>query len=555
MGKSLIRRQGSASRRSARRRRILLADIAFPEKGVYTLQLAEKHGDELLPIGPIKQVSVDITWWELLADWLQDRWKEILAFATLVHTLIFLGLIAGARRSETCFRLLFDPVFAKFGLWFYAALRWLRPLQGWLLARWFAEVRRAHLRAEAQPYLPVPLARSGTDGPQASEAFLSEALAERWREMPKVWLRGPSGMGKTALVRALERRCFLAEPTLGAALRRFGRVPVVIAARDARELPVDKADPGGWVVWAAGRVLARGRFEVRDLSLLRAFLRSGLLGVVLDGLNEVERDEEVQRFAETMPDMAILATSQRSPPEQGDKGPTWAVLELPRDIGAFVDQLLALYLGAAGGRDVAAAISASGLWAAMHSGYDVRLVVDLLLQRGTPLDRCRAAGWNSTRYARRARAKRRPSAPRGQARGTRLGDGAEGRAPAHHAQLDLDLVGPLAGPRQRVLRVVGDGVYEFRHDQMRAYLAARHLAEAPPSTVVLAQWIQGSPIWTRHRNEQAELFDFLAAMQGDGSELQTLWRFAAADPGRAVMQQKLQEVAARRGWPLVLEAA
>lgn len=232
------------------------------------------------------------------------------------------------------------------------------------------------------------------------------------------------------------------------------------------------------------------------------------------------------------------------------------MLELPRDIGAYVDELLVKYLGEIPGREVVAALETSGLRAAIRSGYDVRLVADLL-QRGVPPDRLPRDRLEL--YA-------------GILDGLVLPDGGkfpviqlaelawtmvtQGEHRLTATQLGADVAASLADPGQRVLRVVGEGAYEFRHDQMRAYPAARHLADAPPSADALAAWLKDSPVWRRHKNEQAELFDFLATMLADPAEVQTLWRFAAADPGeRRVLQTALQEVAVRRRWPLVLETA
>lgn len=469
-----------------------------------------------------------------------------LGLAGAAHSIFYICLIMLARWHEWAFRLLFDPVFSKLSIFFYPILRYFWPLQRWLFERYFSEVR-SRLSSE-RPYLPMPVSPEAED----RDPFLSDALLAHWMRSPFVWVQGRAGMGKTALVRDLERRFFADPqfPTLTRSCRRYPFVPIVAAARDFAGIAAGTANPEEWLLVVAQQTLAGRRMAIEDKGLVKALLASGHFGIVLDGLNEVERDDAVARFAATMPNTPLLVTSQRLP-KTGAAVP-FEILRLPGEIATHARLLLQLYLGEELGGKVAASIASSGLLAEVKSGYDIALVVSHI-ESGKPLDQLPA---------------NRAQLYRSIIDNVSTGDGAVYRVQDLEAlawdmmlksqrrfnagALGSDLLDPLLAEGRRVLRQVGDREYEFRHDQMRAYLAARFLVESPASIEIMQRLLEGSPIWDRHRAEQEELWTFLAAEIASAADAQHLWRFAVKDVRRVVLQHALQETAEENDWQLTL---
>ena len=94
--------------------------------------------------------------------------------------------------------------------------------------------------------------------------------------------------------------------------------------------------------------------------------------------------------------------------------------------------------------------------------------------------------------------------------------------------LDADLLTPLYEEGQRVLRALEGNRYEFRHDQMRAYLAARWAAvhETNPQRL----FTEEAKIWRLSRRDQEEVWDFFAEMIiSEPEKAISLWKWATED--------------------------
>jgi hypothetical protein len=91
-----------------------------------------------------------------------------------------------------------------------------------------------------------------------------------------------------------------------------------------------------------------------------------------------------------------------------------------------------------------------------------------------------------------------------------------------------------------VLRILDGQQFEFRHDQMRAYLAARWAArhEAHPIGLFESQ----EEIWRLSRKEQDEVWDFFADMYvaERPQDAIALWKWSAQHPDRTILQHALQ---------------
>jgi hypothetical protein len=99
----------------------------------------------------------------------------------------------------------------------------------------------------------------------------------------------------------------------------------------------------------------------------------------------------------------------------------------------------------------------------------------------------------------------------------------------------------------RIVRRIG-AEYEFRHDQMRAFLAALWLVEETPTLTSLQATAVDAGVFSLNRRDQEELWSFLAPLLTSDDDLTALWRFANEDPEeRAILLAALQVEADKRG--------
>lgn len=74
----------------------------------------------------------------------------------------------------------------------------------------------------------------------------------------------------------------------------------------------------------------------------------------------------------------------------------------------------------------------------------------------------------------------------------------------------------------RLIRRVAGGGFEFVHDQMHAYLAARWFTQDGFGVTELEKMIEASTIWTQAPEERRTLWGFAAALLDD-ERLLALW--------------------------------
>src|SRR5262249_62333553 len=80
----------------------------------------------------------------------------------------------------------------------------------------------------------------------------------------------------------------------------------------------------------------------------------------------------------------------------------------------------------------------------------------------------------------------------------------------------------------RIVRQVGRS-YEFRHDQMRAFLAALWLVDEMPLPA-LEEAVTDARAFTLNRRDQEELWGFLAPLLASADDLKAMWQFANEEP-------------------------
>ena len=103
----------------------------------------------------------------------------------------------------------------------------------------------------------------------------------------------------------------------------------------------------------------------------------------------------------------------------------------------------------------------------------------------------------------------------------------------------------------RIVRPVG-AEHEFRHDQMRAFLAASWLVEETPNLPSLRKAATEAGVFALNRRDQEELWGFVAPLLRSDAELKNLWNFTDEDPGeRALLLAALQTEADKRRVTLI----
>jgi hypothetical protein len=393
------------------------------------------------------------------------------------------------------------------------ALSYVPICQIWILDLYFRRTRDA-LDPMAR-FRPLPLT-TGKGTPEESDCVLTPPWTGR-----RLWIQGNSGMGKTALFRHHTEAHFRDYKTAFAAFDRWGCIVVAFAARDFAGSTEDK-DDDAWVVDAVRATLSSQGMTFADDKLLRRFLASGTIAVAIDGLNEVSRTRAVTAFTRSFEKAPMLVTSQEP---GGERFTTW---RLPADIRAYTEDLLRAYLDDAAVA-VMTRISASGLKDAICSGYDVRLVIDLAQSdphgAALPADRLGlyatvvSAGWpEATEEVRREQQNRLEAAA------WQMVSERKPHEDMRRLKPDVDLAAELLvaladAPEKnhrpvRLLHRAANG-FEFVHDQMHAYLAARWFAQDELPVAELERKIAASTIWMHAAEAQRTLWGFAAALLDD----------------------------------------
>jgi hypothetical protein len=518
---------------------VTLPNLRIDKADQWSFQLIATSDGSVRPIGDPQTLNfVSGPWWE--------RWWRILAacFGVML-ALANVVLFVLARRSAWAWRLATDD---GLGTWVLRiatlVLSFVPKAQLWIIDLYFQRARACVLAP--RPFLPLPLtARDG--GLRAS----TEALALPWTGR-SFWVQGGSGMGKTALFRHVTESHFRDHETAFAARATWGCIVVAFAARDFASSGEDKDDPA-WVVDAVRATLSSGGLAFASSALLSRFLESGVIGVAIDGLNEVDRTRAVAAFTRTFNDAPMLVTSQQP---GSDHFTAW---RLPTDIRDFTSDLLRLYLTAEQAETVMNRIAASGLKDAIRSGYDVRLVIDL-----ARTDRAELPADRMGLYAAVLKAAW-PDVPEDvrqdqqsliAAAAWRVVSERKPNEDMRRLKPDVDLPATLLqaladAPEKdsrsvRLIRRVGAGTFEFVHDQMHAYLAARWFAQEGLSTAELEKMVAGSTIWTQTPDARRILWGFAAALL-DNERVMGLWARVEDKEEWDVLQRALKAEAERRG--------
>lgn len=519
--------------------------MSVPTPGTWSFRVVSRTDD-----GDVALSDTPVDFQPEIFDWAGLLERAAAALAAIL-VLVNIGFYAAARYSPSAWRIATDDGWDTAPLRIpMIVLRHWALAQLWILDLYVRQARRDR-RYQPAPFLPLPLSN------RAQAAIDGDQVLRRLKAQRQLWIAGATGMGKTALFRHLVITAF-ADPkaTAYGIYRRDGYILVPIEARRFASADDDKGT-SAWVVNSARAVLSQHGLALDDTALLKAMLRTGTVGIAIDGLNEVDRGDAVQAFAADFPQARILVTSQ----ETGEYPfETW---QLPRDIAAYVDSLLRLYLGEQNGAVISAHVRDIGLIEHLRSGYDVRLVVELaqsdpagtaipsgridlyraVLRAAWPsgderLNLLQAAAWNLV-------SERGPNEDK-----RRLQPGVD---------LPADLLEAMANVQEhgsQSLRLVRPAPpnYEFVHDQINAFLAASWFVELVGIGAMREQ-LRDSKIWLERREGQQTLWEFVAALLDNRETVEALWRFAQEDDRRAVLGRALADRAKREGLALTLTGA
>ena len=521
----------------------------FPHDGKYQLRVVavDRYGNQSQPQDIVYKYKKPVPPKpETLWDTLVAAWPIVVASVTGLLALSFIVLLLLAHRSPRAFNLLSDAVWARWLTWPFFVLRHVPAVQRWVLEPWFQAVRRE--APTNVPFLDPPVSMIG------SSPCEGLVLLQRLRDSPRLWLHGRSGMGKSSVFAAWERAYFAAEgaANLKAAVRRYGFTLVPLRVRYYAELPIpDPNRPESWVLEAVRRQLEQFGLATQDRGLVEAMLRAGHIGLALDGTNEADRDLALAAFARQFAKTRLLVTSQALPRSLA-QDERWEVWELPADIEGLRDALLALWLGEKVGPILSRRIVAEALSATIVSGYDLRLLADLATHdpdRATlPADRVTLY---RTMLARAIGPEGEPLRLEElkQLAWTMMTQRRRRITPNDVVLLPVGTLPALEKEGVRIVRPIGTE-HEFRHDQMRAFLAALWLIEETPGLLALQKAATDASAFALNRRDQEELWGFVAPLL-TSPDLEALWRFANEDPERGILEHALQPEADKRGVTLV----
>jgi hypothetical protein len=450
--------------------------------------------------------------------------KLVGILGVLLHTGFFLGLTILARWRASAASMLLDPRARAIGLWWGFALAYSATLQRWILRRWFDERRAVALR---EPLLALALTR-----PETGEVIRADRLAEKLGPGSRIWLQGRPGMGKTTILRSIEQHFFADNEGLGQAVRRTGFIPLFIRLRTFAASSVGEGD----MLWAArlaerafggqGFILDERGAASSNLRLISAIIDRSDFILLLDGANEVPWGDQIGPAAASRDRPGLLVTSQGEPP-MGMLFEHWV---LPETIAEAIQPLLCLFMGDERGNALFRRLEASGLLPEIRSGYDVRLLQRLAEAGIGELPPTRLALYG----AMVDHAVAQDSVRAGDLAASAWSIWLSGSRQFDRGEIGAGLADQLLRADARIIREAGSKL-EFVHDQIEAYLAARHIFDsANPAGLIAATEEQ----WRlRIRSEQADLWAFVREMAGD--ELaHKLYLWALEQPDDRIELQK-----------------
>jgi hypothetical protein len=487
--------------------KVVALDILFNESEAATLSITAYAGTDDVIKAVVKEVGVVLG---------------------VLYVLIFAGLVIGARWSYRCLDLLNEPVLRKAGLYLGPALTYIPPIRIWVFSLYFRELSQAS-RPEHN-YLPTELRRpNGTT--VSSDAMLQELIAN-----PRIWVRGEAGTGKSELVHEIVR-LYAQQHSIEQAWRTFGYIPLLVNVRDYLSDPAIEQMARG-ALTAFGMVLSNEPFFAN-------LLRHGNFLMILDGMNEAGVSEStvrnaLQNFAVRFPTVRILVTSQSSLAQDGH----FQEYELPTMEPDFARHLLAELLPKHIAADKVHEVPTE-LWKDVRSGYDVLLLRDCLLDETFPQTRLALYEEAVVRVSRQSRDCL-PLDALYHKTWEMFKAGLRTLTP--DGSLTSALMSALVTTYIVVPRAAD---FSFRHDLMRAYLAACWVTKEAPDW---RQALEDDAVWKLSNSDQHQLFSFVTELVDSKELLNAIAQFAVEDlDTRSRLLAAVRAAAKLRGWPITVD--
>ncbi|MBD0678664.1 hypothetical protein [Pseudomonas sp. PSB11] len=507
--------------------------VTFKEIGDWQLQLFQAKG----AVGTPVRISVRGQTW---IEYFMSVWPQLMFMLSAIYIILFLALLAFSHYSLTVFRMLTDPAWgAKLLTWPFFLLRHVPAMQRWMLEPWFQNVRRTLLAAEAPPFLDPPV-RNAKGEMLTSSALLSELTSRK-----RVWLHGRIGMGKSAIFMSWARAyyCDPENTTLADIVRKYGFILVMLPVRDyAMIQPPDSGNPESWVIEVISRRFKQFGLPLGDATLLTAMLRAGHIAIALDGTNEADCNQAITSFGSQYPQVKIVATSQ------SDAQENWSTWYLPKTISEQRTGLLTLWFKSIeSGRALDERLASEGN-VEIVSGYDLRLLFELMESdpSRTPIPDGRIGLYCAVlSKATRGDGDQLDLVPLRQLAVQMIVEGRRAFSAEEGDALGDGVTDILSKDSPRAIRKARKS-WEFRHDQMRAFLAACSLAEDSPTMKQLISRVEEGGMFRLRRDDQEALWGFLADLLSD-KNLRALWIYAQSEPEeRGLLQGALQRIADQR---------
>jgi hypothetical protein len=220
-------------------------------------------------------------------------------------------------------------------------------------------------------------------------------------------------------------------------------------------------------------------------------------------------------------------------------------------LGAFLGDPVpgAGIAGPPGVTQIADSVS-DGLWNEVQSGYDVKLIADLA-RVGQPLPADRLSLYEAIMDFAVSRGE--PGYPESIVceAAWLLWKERSRSFPLNYHGLDNTRLAPL---REANVVVQKGKAFEFRHDLMRGYLAARWATRHAASSQVTLDRLEEKEIWNLPPTDQNSVFEFLTELRCNSQQsLEEIAQLAAKDTNRRIRLLVAAQASARkRQWALQL---